>query len=342
MPDQTTRTPKPTQDQPQTFVRGNAAELLGQSNPAERRFFCQLCGCLVCTTRDQLRRCSCGGTTWDDRPPPSTRPAPPVNGEPDPDDGQDVEPPAAPPPVNGYTIQPEPAWDPEAISAELGADGGLLAEDRAVLLQRQAKIVRLAHRYLAPKTPPAEWRAHCGIDLAVFYDLVELSGLMKWTVAADEHFAVHPEGRRPWWRTFKDGRKQLMPAAQFLPLVPVGETREQRDKRREAFKRRQKREARMTMLDTLPIPTAVDWTARLASVLTLLADNKAGGREPRWIAKRVRDDPFWQRTRYGGPMSFKSRLHGVCYLVRKYPEKFGQEIGSKMGAVGLRKLWRSS
>lgn len=82
----------------------------------------------------------------------------------------------------------------------------------------------------------ADWLDAIGIDTESTHTRKTLGQLVGFTVEEDERF-----GSERWGRTsFKRGGTRVT-ACRFLPLLPVGETAEQCDRRRRRFRRAQKR-----------------------------------------------------------------------------------------------------
>jgi hypothetical protein len=194
----------------------------------------------------------------------------------------------------------------------------------------------------------ADWFAALGINVTTLYDPADLATLTQMTIEEDWLFATVADGRRPLTRV-RLGKRQVVTACQFPDrVVPVGETRQQRVKRRRAFQHRQRKKPPMTTdnsqrpyvapprgnLASGKFAATTDRAGRLVALLDVLPSTSKGAITVGQAAKRARSHPAWQPN--GKPMTLSS----LEVLIRQM--RADDRIGSEWRVApspGFR-LWR--
>jgi hypothetical protein len=217
------------------------------------------------------------------------------------------------------------------------------------LLGKQRKQLGLLWRLRTqagqPRIGVDAWLSSLSIDLSILYDPEELGDLAGMTIAEDEYFGCEAAGRSPMTRVIL-GKRQVVRANKFFDrLVPPGETRDQRKKRRRAFHRRldkavtMKNEHQEQSYIAPPrgdpaggrfTPTA-DRAGRLAALLKALPPAEKAITVAH-AAKRVRSHPAWQAK--GKPMTPRSLKVLIWRMRTEHPDKIGSEWSTCL------RIWR--
>jgi hypothetical protein len=177
-----------------------------------------------------------------------------------------------------------------------------------------------------PGVPPfPAWVASMGVDPERLYDRPELSRLTGFTVAEDIRFATDPMGRPPQWR-FCRGRRIPVTAAQFpRRLVPAGETKAEKEKRRNSFTRAKNAKRKAMQLQShaeTGKPVAPVMT-RFEAALRVLPVPTGKITIPEW-ARKVQRHRAW-RDSAGKKLSLKTIEMRLRTMREDHPVEIGSE-----------------